>query len=130
MSINLKKRMTTDSTTAFVSCVNLPQQERDITMQEARMITGGNGGTDIVGDYYEGMGQTRPPTQNGGGIRQRGGGGGGGGGRGTGLFRALGSLFSGSGGSGGSGGEATSEFADPHNSQLGYDVVNGRRLYH
>ena len=42
MSIHLTKRMTTGPTTAFVSCVNLPQQERDITMQEARMITGGN----------------------------------------------------------------------------------------
>ena len=106
MSINLKKRMTTGPTTAFVSCVNLPQQERDITMQEARMITGGN--TDITGDEYERRGMTRPPTQNGRGIQQRGGGGSGGG-RGTGLFRAL---FGGSGdseGSGDSGGESISE---------------------
>ncbi len=43
MSINFQKRMTTGPKTAFVSCMNLPQQERDITMQEARMINGGNG---------------------------------------------------------------------------------------
>ena len=134
MSINLQKRMTTGPKTAFVSCVNLLQQERDITMQEARMITGGNGGTDIVGDVYERHGLNRPITQNGGG-----------GGRGTGLFEAIGSLFSGSGGSGGSGGsegsegsggsggsggEATSEVPDPHNSELGSEVVNGQRFYH
>ncbi len=46
MSINLQKRITTGPTTAFVSCVNLPKQERDITMQEARMITGGGEGPD------------------------------------------------------------------------------------
>ena len=144
MSINLQKRMTTGPKTAFVSCVNLLQQERDITMQEARMITGGNGGTDIVGDVYERHGLNRPITQNGGGVQRRGGGGGGGG-RGTGLFEAIGSLFSGSGGSGGSGGsegsegsggsggsggEATSEVPDPHNSELGSEVVNGQRFYH
>ena len=43
MSINLQKRMTTGLKTAFVSCVNLPQKEKDITMQETRMINGGNG---------------------------------------------------------------------------------------
>lgn len=108
MSINLKKRMTTGPTTAFVSCVNLPQQERDITMQEARMITGGN---DPTTETYIRHGMNPPPTQKGGGIQPRGGGGGGGG-RGTGLFRAL---FGGSGGSGGSegsggsGGESISE---------------------
>ena len=125
MLINLKKRMTTGPTTAFVSCVNLPQQERDIALQEARMIIGGS--TDPIGDEYERRGWTRPPTQNGMGVSSRGGGPRS---RGTGLFKAIGSLFSGSGGSRGSGGEATSEFDDPHNSQLGYDVVNGRRLYH
>ena len=93
MSINLKKRMTTGPATAFVSCVNLPQQERDITLQEARMIIGGN---DPTAETYRRHGMNPPPNQNGGGIQQRGGSSGGGG-RGTGLFRAL---FGGSGDSG------------------------------
>ena len=106
MSINLKKRMTTGPMTAFVSCVNLPLQERDLAMQEARMIIGGS--TDPIGDEYERRGMTRPSTQNGRGIQQRGGGGGGGG-RGTGLFRALFGGSGDSGDSGDSGGESISE---------------------
>ncbi len=108
MSINLKKRMTTGPTTTFVSCVNLPQQERDITLQEARVIIGGNGGTDIVGDEYERRGLRRPTTQSGSGVQSRGGGSGGGG-RGTGLFKALFGGSGGSGDSGGSEGESISE---------------------
>ncbi len=115
MSINLKKRMTTGPATAFVSCVNLPQQERDITMQEARMITGGN--TDIVGDEYRKRGWTPPPTMNGGGVSPRGGGGRG---RGTGGVKAIGKLVKSlTSSSRGSGGESISELAVPHNDDDG-----------
>ena len=69
MSINLKKRMTTDPTTAFVSCTQLPIREDVLFRQDMVSYKGGGGGGSKVSSSNAGrvaqLGGTYNPDDGG-----------------------------------------------------------------